>query len=313
MKLSHLPLLCWILLLCSISQRSVAEPVPAQPELGNFIRVKELPQRLQLQTGVARYEKNGVTVDLIGAVHIADAAYYQKLNKMFRSYDSLLFEMVGGENIKKSKVSETQEVKIQEAKNQVERASHSKVGKKPKDPILRMLGGAYGMMCGALKLKGQHRMIDYTAENFVHADLTLPEFEALQAKRKESLMSFAFQNAKQSKKRQLKGEIKKIKEPDGRKILIGLLRRDADMLKREVMLSMGTADDQIAGFAGDTVIIGDRNAKCLQVLERQIKAGDKKIGIFYGAAHLPDMEKRLLKLGFQKKSQLWMVAWDVKK
>ena len=33
----------------------------------------------------------------------------------------------------------------------------------------------------------------------------------------------------------------------------------------------------------------DRDAKCLEVL-----AGKKKLGIFYGAAHFPDMEKRLL-------------------
>jgi len=299
-SLSLLPLYCWLLVFYFAPQWVNAAENPEESKKGEFIRVVTKDQRILLQTGVARYEKNGVTVDLIGAIHIADASYYETLNKMFVSYDSLLFEMVGGENIKNRGVAQG-EVKA------------PKKAKKAKDPIIRVLGGAYEMMSRFLKLKGQHQMIDYTANNFVHADLTLAEFEALQEKKKESLMSFALQNAKQSKVRQLKGESPKIKEPDGRKLLIGLLKGDADMLKREMVMSMGSADDQVAAFAGDTVIIGDRNTKCLSVFQRRVKAGDKKLGIFYGAAHLPDMEKRLLELGYQKKSQRWLNAWDVKK
>jgi hypothetical protein len=83
------------------------------------------------------------------------------------------------------------------------------------------------------------------------------------------------------------------------------------MVKREIVQTMGQADDQVAAFAGESVIISDRNAKCLKVLDRQIKAGDQKIGIFYGAAHLNDMEKRLLKAGYKKVSHRWLTAWDI--
>ena len=35
-----------------------------------------------------------MTVDLIGAVHIGDIAYYDELNKQFTQYDALLYELV---------------------------------------------------------------------------------------------------------------------------------------------------------------------------------------------------------------------------
>ncbi len=36
----------------------------------------------------------GTQVDLIGAVHIAHSAYFQDLNRRFRKYDALLYELV---------------------------------------------------------------------------------------------------------------------------------------------------------------------------------------------------------------------------
>jgi hypothetical protein len=65
--------------------------------------------------------------------------------------------------------------------------------------------------------------------------------------------------------------------------------------------------------AGNSVIIGDRNAKCLRVLGEQVNGGKKELGIFYGAAHYPDMENRLLKEGYKKTGQEWIPAWDIPK
>jgi len=314
MKTPVLPLFFWLLLLCVIPQWAVAEE---REDDADFIRVVTNERRVLLQTGVARYVKNGVVVDLIGAIHIADASYYKELNELFLQYDSLLFEMVGGGHIKKhselAAVAEAAAKTVPLAESATETVSPRprKPQRKAKDPMLRVLGGAYKMMSQFLELKGQREAIDYTAENFVHADLSLVEFEALQKKKKESLLGFAFQNALHSKKQGLKDRTKKVDKPDGRKMLIGLLRGDSDMLKREMMVSMGSADDQVAAFAGDSVIIGDRNEKCLKVLARQIEDGDQKLGVFYGAAHLPDMEKRMLKAGFRKKSHRWMTAWEV--
>ena len=66
---------------------------------GDFIRIREDDQATRLQTAYFGYEKDGVRVDLIGAIHIADKRYYEFLNKSFECYNALLFEMVGGEKL----------------------------------------------------------------------------------------------------------------------------------------------------------------------------------------------------------------------
>jgi hypothetical protein len=51
----------------------------------------------------------------------------------------------------------------------------------------------------------------------------------------------------------------------------------------------------------------------LEVLQQQLAKGNKKVGIFYGAGHLNDMDKRLRKdFGLQPKSISWLTAWDLK-
>jgi hypothetical protein len=50
----------------------------------------------------------------------------------------------------------------------------------------------------------------------------------------------------------------------------------------------------------------------LAVLRKQIAAGKRHLGVFYGAGHLPDMEKRLEKdFGLKRQSTLWLTAWDM--
>ena len=68
-----------------------------------------------------------------------------------------------------------------------------------------------------------------------------------------------------------------------------------------------------AGGDGSTLLEG-RNEKCLKVLRQELAKGHKRIGIYYGAAHLTHMEKRLIEgFGFKKVGHEWLVAWDCKK
>jgi len=66
----------------------------------DFIRVVEDEKTVRLQTSVTRYVKDGVSVDLIGAVHVADKQYFMDLNELFTKSEVLLFELIGGEQIK---------------------------------------------------------------------------------------------------------------------------------------------------------------------------------------------------------------------
>jgi hypothetical protein len=67
----------------------------------------------------------------------------------------------------------------------------------------------------------------------------------------------------------------------------------------------------IEGPQGST-IISERNKVALGVLGKQLAAGKRRLGIFYGAGHLPDMEKRLEKdFGLKRQSTTWITAWDM--
>ena len=258
---------------------------------GDFIRVKETDDSAKLQTAYFGYEKDGVKVDLIGAIHLADRKYYAFLNKRFADYEVLLFEMVGGENLGGG---------IQPAAEEMPEA-----GDAGEDDNLAGLRTLYGSMEKALGLTGQAGVIDYTAENFVHADLTMKEFEALQKERGESLLSFMIQAGIAAERPS--------REPSSLNLMRGMLTGRTDLVKLEMMHTMAEGDKQIDSIAGENVIIGDRNARCLEVLDREIAAGKKHIGIFYGAAHFPDMERRMLEKGFTRVSSKWLTAWKVAK
>jgi hypothetical protein len=256
------------------------------PNANPFIRVDRDAKNVRLQTGVTTYVKEGVTVDLISAIHIADAKYYTQLNKEFTRYESLLFEMVGGEQLKNGKAPEPP--------------------KDAHDPMMKILGDIYGMLAKFLNLQGQKDGINYQAANFVHADLSLEEFNQLQTEKGESLIGFALQNAQN-------GAPPGVKQPNLQKLLTAMLSGDSDGMKLQLVDTLGAAGDQMAGMIGQSVIIGDRNSKCLKVLNQQITAGKRKLGIFYGAAHFPDMEKKMLKNGYKKTAQRWLTAWDIRK
>jgi hypothetical protein len=267
---------------------TLAEEPQNKPPVTDFLRLHSDDNAALLQTAVTRYEKAGVSVDLLGAVHIADEAYYKDLNNRFTKYDTLLFEMIGGENLVAGKMP---------------------APKEGEDPLMDMIGTIYATMSKFLQLTDQKSKIDYSAKNFVHADLTHKEFTDLQAEKGESLLGFALAAGKQA---QEDGQAA-AKQPDMARLITAFLSGDSATLKIELMNSLGQGDDQIAAFAGDSVIIGDRNAKCLDVLDEQITGGKEKLGIFYGAAHYPDMEERLLKRGFKKTNHEWINAWDVAK
>lgn len=255
---------------------------------GDFVRVRETDTFAKLQTAVLYYEKDGKRVELIGAIHLADRRYYEFLNKYFKNHEALLFEMVGGEKLAGGGEPDPEDEDAAED--------------------LDALGGLneiYATVEKALGLVGQGAVIDYTAKNFVHADLTMKEFEALQKERGESLLGFMIEMG-------IKGERPK-HEPNSLRLMRGMLSGRSDLVKLEMMQTMAEGDEQIDTLAGESVIISDRNARCMEVMDKELAAGRNKIGIFYGVAHFPDMHKRMEERGFKKVDTKWLTAWQVKK
>ena len=225
--------------------------------------------------------KDGVEVLLYGAVHIADGAHYKDLQSRFVDRDALLYELVGPEDYR------------------------------PKRGESR--GGFLSMMQTAMKngleLEFQLDGIDYSMENFVHADMTPQEMEASMEERGESLFSMLMslsmqgQAAARENAEEMAGLdfdiVKAFRNGEGRHKMRVMMASQLEML-----------EGMSAGGQGSTLLEG-RNEKCLEVLQREIDNGKKKIGIYYGAAHMPHMEQRLVEdFGFEKFDHEWLVAWD---
>lgn len=241
-----------------------------------------------LQTAIAKYKIEqgpfaGAEVDLIGAVHVGEVAYYKDLNDRFKKYDAVLFELVADPSI---------------------RFADRKDDKGVINPVSAMQVG----MKDALELQFQLDEINYDAKNFVHADMTPAEFMEDMKKRKDSFVNmFA---------RVVGSSIAAQSSQGGQDvaILAALMQPDRKIALRRVFAQeLESAEVQLAGLSdanGRSTLVTERNAKAMSVLKQQLQKGKRKIGIFYGAAHLHDMNDRLLK-DFNAKlvETEWLDAW----
>jgi hypothetical protein len=160
-----------------------------------------------------------------------------------------------------------------------------------------------------LRLQYQTDGIDYHTKNFVHADVSMDEFVRLQEEKGESFMKL-FQKAIEA---QMGRTATKEEEPTGGQLLLALLG-DSSGIKITMarMLAKVETIGAELGFGPDSVIVGERNRVALEIFDREVKAGRNNLAIFYGAAHLPDMELRLEKRGFHRAGERWITAWDIK-
>jgi hypothetical protein len=273
------------------------EPIISEADLGrDWVRLQrdEKGDVLAMQTAIVRYtaaasnpDESPAEVDLIGAVHVGDAAYFRQLNTHFRQYDALLYELVAPEG------------------TVVERGR----GTSNAHPIGLLQNGIKRF----LELDHQLEQIDYTRPNFVHADMSPQEFVRAMNERNESFLQMYFRLLGQAMAQQggmaAEGESFDVDllsalfaKDRPRRLKIALAKQLADM--ESFMVSLG-------GEQG-SVIITERNKKALDVLKGQLAAGKKRLGIFYGAGHLNDMDERLRKDFHLKPVAItWLTAWDL--
>lgn len=154
--------------------------------------------------------------------------------------------------------------------------------------------------------------VDYTPDNFVHADMTSEEFEASMKNRGESFGSMLLTEMGKS----MSGPNQQNPIAMNLDILISALSSDRVYAARRIaasQLAKEGAGEAFAGADGTSTIITERNRRCFEIMEQQIK--DRKpstIAIFYGAGHFADMEKRLTKdYGFTRSGEEWIVAWKL--
>ena len=262
----------------------------AQDKAPEFARVDQDADKRPraLQMSVASYvPADGdrlLQVDLVGAIHIGDPSYYAELNDRFRDYDVLLYELIAPEGGVSSN-------RLEKRKGVL---SSTQIG-----------------MTKMLDLSFQLDEVDYDAANFVHADLSPEELRASMEERGESLyvyfwrIFFATLN-------------EYAKDPLGLRdmeMLSGMLSANEDNSFKVMIAYEMTNLDSVEDMLGDdssNAVIGARNQRAVDVLKREIEAGARRIGIFYGVAHMPDLEERLIdQLGLSWDSTDWVDAWQL--
>ncbi|MEM1304341.1 MAG: hypothetical protein AAGG46_05575, partial [Planctomycetota bacterium] len=86
-------------------------------------------------------------------------------------------------------------------------------------------------------------------------------------------------------------------------------------LKVAMAKQLAQSESLLSAFGGEegSTLITERNKVALEVLEREIAAGRDRIGVFYGAGHLADMDERLRRdFKLAPVGVEWLTAWDLR-
>jgi hypothetical protein len=261
-------------------------------DFGQFMRISKDSRKkpVALQTSITRYigtnhQGKPILVDLIGVVHVGEQEYYAALNEQFKQYDATLYELVAPEGTRIPKGGRVEEGGA--------------------NPIAALQMGMKSM----LDLEFQLEHIDYTVENFIHADMSPEEFFESMSNNEESVGRMMLNSIGSSMAMQSKGSSAEMG------LVMSLFSRDrTKSLRRTMAQQMEDIEAGMAMFRGKdgSTIIEHRNAKAMEVLKREIDAGREKLAIFYGAGHLPDMQKRLLEdFEMKRAGRTWLTAWDL--
>ncbi|WP_146574301.1 hypothetical protein [Botrimarina hoheduenensis] len=284
---------CWLLAaaLALTASGPIAAAAESPPD-EDWIRLTEGPdgKPQALQTGVGRYQRTEaggqtITVDLVGAVHVGDRAYYRNLNERFEGYEVVLYELVAPPG---TRVRPGQQVGSDNA-----------------------LGAMQNGMKSLLGLEHQLEWVDYSPANFVHADMSPDQLFASMGERGEGFLEMYFRLLGQSIAEQTK------QSAAGESTEFDLLRAffaaDRSQQMRIAMAKqMASMEGVLSGFGGEkgSTIIHERNAIALRVLEQQLEQGRRSIAVFYGAGHLADMDARLRRdFGLEQTDKQWLDAW----
>ncbi len=239
------------------------------------------------ETMVSRWLGRSRSVTLIGAVHIADRSYYRALNAEFTRYQRVLYELV--------------------AERGTRPEPHRESGS------MDLFSGFQYLLTDYFGMSHQIDEVDYRRPNFLHADLSMNELLAEGKRRGETPASIGM------------GMLSDLMKSYG-KIQEGgpgappPLDFSTILSPKRLLQTMAEGMVQSGGDTGGLgqtlgpYIIEMRNAEALRIFDKEYRQGSQKLAIFYGSAHLPDMEQQLRKrYGMRRVSVRWLPAWDLTK
>jgi hypothetical protein len=240
-----------------------------------------------LETSIYSYkakDKLGkFSIDLISAVHIADKDYFLELNQIFKSYDHVLFEVVADKDGLSSL--------------------------KSREPS--QLSGFQSLLAKVLDLSFQLDHIDYSADNFMHADMSAEQLAVSMKERGESFGKLVIRTLLKSFQLQNQGASSDLSDL----LLLASGNHSAVAMKRMLAREFGDISDllnAINGAEGHSLISG-RNKVAINKAIQSRKQGKDNIAIFYGAAHMPDFCEQFKQIWtIENEQHRWLSAWDLR-
>ena len=273
------------------TQGPVFAPVsePEFPEPASYQRVREEAEGvLVLEIGsrtLLPADGNGPTIQLVGAIHIAESAFYTFLQAMLDRSDVVLYEGVG---------EETPTAGSATSENWT---------------LYTKFATALGLVC-------QSDAMDESKASWRNSDLSLDELRAL-AKQSgaelSTLLSFLDGSSAMGRLASVLLDQMAKSPKMAAYVRYGIVsseRNSSSTSERAVETALGD------GLVKDPALLADlvlhaRNAEVLKDLRELMAAepGVRSIAIFYGAAHMVDFERRLTReMGYRPAGTVWVPA-----
>ncbi len=231
---------------------------------------------VEMHTAAQKFTAPGKPdVWLVGVVHIGEKQYYADLVKLLDDQGVVLFE-----GVKPSA-----------------KAPERPAEDKPQTPI-------YKALSDALQLEFQSTQIKTDKPNWVNSDLSWDDLDQLN-KEKNAGKPSSFD------------QIKQVLDPSSSmgKMLVSLLQTATPGMKEGIKMilvkNVASGKGQTMDKATQEIIIDARNKSVMDTFAKTLKSDSapKSVGIFWGAAHMPGLEKDLAtQYGYKAGERKWFQA-----
>jgi hypothetical protein len=247
-----------------------------------------------------RSRKGGAPVTLVGTVHVADAHFFAAVQAELDRHPCVLYEGVKPKGL---------------SRRDWQARMHRRGGELA--DLQRSLARWFG-------LEFQLDAIDYGRPNLVHADMSVEEFLAAGGGAYVPVHAGGAPGPKAAPPAAGHGAARGVSpalektwdavQGFGEAALghPGPLRSMARRMFAETLgtVDMGRALEMQPGFSD--LVLRRRNEVVIDKLRQVLPEATGPVAIFYGAAHMPDLEKRLRKLGYERSGAHWLRAWALR-
>lgn len=244
--------------------------------------VQTEPDTYICQTGYRVFKPasgRGPEVELLGAMHVGERAYYQQLQKHMDAAECVLYEGVKDETKAQKKLT-------------------------PKEKSKKMARDYYQKLANFTDHFSQKSIIDYERKHYENCDMTIQQMHAIL--NAEVVLGGQEGTAAKFADFGLSVIYKIVRGDSTLFNLVNWVQRmgynKADLRLKAALFAC--KDKQLADPRLKSrlykILVEDRNDHVIKELSHRLKTHSKvkKFLVIYGAAHLPGMEKSLLELGY---------------